>query len=170
MEPYVNRYRYVPKVIKEEMRFKYNYSLRYLYIFMGIGAFMIFLQMLMLKQWHYLLYLLAFAVVYVLSRRYVRVGTARGVREVKEKYPDGWPVIEVSAGEELQCFVNGELVPLTWETYQGFFDTENLIVLLFQKGQHMALHKARFVQGEAEACMEFLKTKKPDEPFSRLFS
>ncbi|MBP3853565.1 MAG: YcxB family protein [Erysipelotrichaceae bacterium] len=169
MNEYVNTFRYTRKIAREELTFKYHYDFRYLYIVLGMGTLMVFMQFLIEKNFVFVLILLGFALVFLFTQRYNKVRIIRDLKKIRKQYPEQSPVVRVEINEAIRVSVDGNETMFSWDTYQGFWDTEHLIILLFQKGNRLVLHKKGFQQGNAESCMEFLKTKKPAEPFSRLF-
>ncbi len=159
-EIFVNVYVHTPSVSEEVRKVWWNMKFRIFYILLAVLSGVIVAAVILLSQPLYLLYL-SFPVLelILLANRRKKIFRMEADRE-KEKYKDGTPTVRVEIGKDISvCTVHGiDHVPFSEIAH--ITETGSLIVILSKKDVVITLKKDGFLQGTAEECMRYIRSRR----------
>lgn len=170
MNYFVNEYQNTDEIIAEGITAQVRRRSVVLYIAIGcytlwtlymiamdiyFGAFSIYT---VLSSYELMTIILTALLIWICIRREKRAVRIQQER-IRVFFKDAIPVYRIEIGEDIHMTTSGSERNLSFSDVMKLIETKNLMILLVRGNLAVTLDKRGFVQGDADACRQYLKEK-----------
>lgn len=158
MQTFVNEYKYNEAVISEVMAAWWGRALRLSYIVVGVCALLAVVLFLSDSGWMSLTLLLMCILAIVVLKGKEKHAVKLELERLEVIYKNTIPTFYIEIGDEIHTITDHSENRVSLSDVKKVVETKNLIVLFTKGNMTVTLDKNGFLSGNADECMDYLKT------------